>query len=224
MSGNVRRLVIPRRCNEAVDQPLSPAEEAAMIAGATEKIGELLEILRVDHRADHNTRETPSRVARMLVKELMRGRFSPPPAITEFENFEGYDHLLVTGPIDVRSTCAHHLMPIYGHAFIGVLPSRDGKVIGLSKYDRIVEHFAARLQIQEELVKQIGNHLVATTQPRGLAVRVSAVHMCKTHRGVRASHASRMVNMALYGELLTEPALKNEFLAECAALERGTRH
>jgi GTP cyclohydrolase IA len=191
------------------------------IVALQEKIGELFDVLLIDHRNDHNTRETPGRVARMMVRELLRGRFSAPPEITEFENAEGFDHLIVTGPIAVRSTCAHHLMPIYGHAFVGALPSADGRIIGLSKYDRIVDHFAARLQIQEELVKQIGQHLVEVTAPRGLAVRISAVHMCKTHRGVRASHRSRMVNSAYYGELATDRALQGQFLQECVALERG---
>ena len=114
-----------------------------------------------------------------------------PPRLTDFDNAQRYDQLIVVGPIEVRSLCAHHLMPIYGSAFIGVLPDPDGRIIGLSKYDRVVENFAARLQIQEELVKQIGNFLVEQTQPRGLAVRISAVHMCKTHRGVRAPRAGR---------------------------------
>ena len=97
--------------------------------------------------------------------------------------------------------CAHHMMPIYGAAYIGILPSADGKIIGLSKYDRIVEYFASRLQIQEELVKQIGQYIMDMTSPRGLAVRISAVHMCKTQRGVRASHRSRMVNTYYWGEM-----------------------
>jgi GTP cyclohydrolase IA len=223
MSATVRRLIVSRRCNEAVEMPLDSAEESNMIASASAKISELLEILRIDHRNDHNTRETPQRVAKMLVTELMRGRFSPPPKITDFDNAENYDHLIVTGPLDVRSTCAHHLMPISGHAFIGVLPAAGGKVIGLSKYDRIVDHFSARLQIQEELVKQIGKFILETTKPQGLAVRVSAVHMCKTHRGVRARNDSRMVNTALYGEFLTNNALKMEFIQECTALEQGLR-
>jgi GTP cyclohydrolase IA len=152
----------------------------------------------------------------------MRGRYEAPPRITEFENAQGFDQLIVTGPVDLRSTCAHHLMPIYGNAYIGVLPSAEGKIIGLSKYDRIVDYFASRLQIQEELVKQIGQHIVDLTAPRGLAVRISAVHMCKTHRGVRAGHNSRMVNTAYYGEIATDPQLKSQFLQECIALERGS--
>ena len=219
MTRNVHRLIIPRRGNEAVEVPLEPIEEAAMIAGAAKKIGELLEILRIDHANDHNTRDTPMRVAKMYVQELLRGRFAPLPTLTEFENAENYDQLIVTGPIELRSVCAHHLMPIYGHCFIGTLPTAEGKIIGLSKYDRVVDHFAARFQIQEEMAKQIAEFLAAATRPRGLAVRVSAVHMCKTHRGVKASHRSRMVNTVFLGALQNDPALKQEFLQECHALE-----
>jgi GTP cyclohydrolase I len=114
-------------------------------------------------------------------------------------------------------------MPIYGSAFIGVLPAPDGKLMGLSKYDRIVDYFSARLQIQEELVQQIANFISEKTQPLGLAVRISAVHMCKTHRGIRAAHDSRMVNTAFYGELLTNQAMKAMFLQECSSLESGSR-
>jgi GTP cyclohydrolase IA len=218
---SIHKLIIPRRANESIETPLDAAEEAAMIAAATQKFGELLDILRIDHRNDHNTCDTPGRVAKMYVQEFLRGRFAAPPAITDFDNAERYDQLIVTGPIDVRSICAHHLMPIYGCAYVGILPAREGKIIGLSKYDRVVGHFAARFQIQEELVKQIGNFIVETTSPRGLAVRISAVHMCKTHRGVRAPHAGRMVNTAYYGVMQDDPALKSEFLQECLGLERN---
>jgi len=127
-----------------------------MKAAAAEKIGELLEILGIDHRNDHNTRDTPTRVAKMFVEELLCGRFNEPPTITEFDNVGNTDQLIITGPIEMRSMCAHHMMPIYGSVYFGILPAADGKIIGLSKYDRIVHHFSARLQIQEELVRQIG--------------------------------------------------------------------
>ncbi|HLM38826.1 MAG TPA: GTP cyclohydrolase I, partial [Microvirga sp.] len=166
---------------------MAQADREAMIAAAAQKVEELFDVLRIDHRNDHNTRETPLRVAKMFVEEILQGRYTAPPRITEFDNAQAYDQLIVTGPLEIRSMCAHHLMPIYGHAVIGILPAADGKIIGLSKYDRIVEYFASRLQIQEELVKQIGQYIMDATKPRGLAVRVSAVHMCKTQRGVRAS-------------------------------------
>lgn len=221
MNFQPRNALRPRLCNEAVEG-VGDEERAAMTALAAAKIGELFDVLRIDHESDHNTRGTPGRVARMLVDEILRGRYTAPPDVTEFENVDGYDQLIVTGPINVRSTCAHHLMPIYGQAWIGVLPAPGGKLVGLSKYDRIVEYFSARLQIQEELVNQIGQYICDTTRPRGLAIRMSAVHMCKTHRGVRSSHRSRMVNCCYFGEMAEDSGLKSQFLQECLALESGS--
>jgi GTP cyclohydrolase I len=221
MNFHTRDLGLPKLCNEALDQPVGEAEQASMITAAAQKVEELFDILRIDHRNDHNTRDTPQRVAKMFVEEILQGRFAAPPKITEFDNAQAYDQLIVTGPIELRSMCAHHLMPIYGHATIGILPAADGKIIGLSKYDRIVDYFASRLQIQEELVKQIGQYIMDMTSPRGLAVRISAVHMCKTQRGVRASHRSRMVNTYYWGEMATSAELKQEFLQECATLDQA---
>lgn len=221
MNINVHRLIVSHRSNAALEAPLEPLEEAAMIDAVARKLSDVLDILRIDHRNDHNTRDTPTRVAKMYVCELLRGRFQAPPKITDFENVEDCDQMIVTGPLEIRSTCAHHLMPIYGHACIGILPAIGGKIIGLSKYDRIVDHFSSRFQIQEELVKQIGNFIIGATKPRGLAVRISAVHMCKTQRGVRAGHESRMVNSAFYGDFLTDEGLKLDFQQECRALENN---
>ena len=207
--------------NRELDCPLTVEQKASMIDDATTKLSELLDILRIDHRRDHITRDTPRRVARMYVEELLAGRFEAPPAITEFDTTESFEEMIVTGPIELRSTCAHHLMPIYGTAIIGIVPSADGRLIGLSKYDRVVQHFARRFQTQEELVNQIGRFLMDMTAPRGLAVRIKAVHMCKTHRGVLASHASNMISSAYFGELKTNERMKAEFLQESLGLERG---
>lgn len=220
MKSAALRFNTARRCNEALPSSLDDAERALMMAQAAVKIEELFDVLRIDHRNDHNTMETPARVAKMFVEEILRGRYAAPPKITEFENAQAYDQLIVTGPIEVRSTCAHHLMPIFGCAYVGILPAKDGRIIGLSKYDRIVDYFASRLQIQEELVKQIGQYIMEMTSPRGLAIRVSAVHMCKTQRGVKATTASRMINSAFFGAMQEDQALKNEFLQECLSLER----
>jgi GTP cyclohydrolase IA len=220
MTAKVHQLNIARLGNEAVDAPLSPADKTAMTTAVARKVEELFEVLEIDYRVDHNTRDTPGRVARMLIDETLRGRYESLPAITESENVALYDQLIVVGPIDLRSTCAHHLMPIYGHAIIGILPQKDGKIIGLSKYDRIVDYFASRLQIQEELVMQIANYIEEVSRPRGLAVRISAVHMCRTHRGVRTSHDGRMVSSAFFGELRDSPETKGQFLLECQGLER----
>jgi GTP cyclohydrolase I len=216
----LHRLSRARRANEALDCAATSAEREAMMAAAAKTIEELFDVLQIDHRNDHNTRGTPQRVAKMFVEELLQGRYAAPPSITEFENALGFDDLIVTGPIELRSTCAHHLMPIYGHAYIGVLPAADGRIIGLSKYDRIVDYFASRLQIQEELVKQIGEYVVTKTAPRGVAVRLSATHMCRSHRGVRTSLRNRMVTTAYFGAIADSTELKQEFQRECLALER----
>ncbi|MBV9835193.1 MAG: GTP cyclohydrolase I [Alphaproteobacteria bacterium] len=207
--------------NRDLETPLTVEQRSAMIDAVAVKMTEVLDILRIDHREDPNTRDTPRRVAKMYVEELLAGRFSAPPKITEFATTQNFDELIVTGPIEVRTTCAHHLMPIYGTAIVGIMPSADGRLIGLSKYDRVVQHFARRFQVQEELVNQIGEYLVDVTKPRGLAVRIKAVHMCKTHRGVNATHASQMVSSAYFGELKTNDRLKSEFLQECLGLERS---
>ena len=209
--------------NSNLARPLSAVERGRMVQAAAVKIAELLNVLQVDHQSDHNTRDTPDRVARMLVNETMRGRYTSLPELTTFENASGSKELIVTGPIDVRSTCAHHLMPIYGRAYVGVLPSATGAVIGLSKYDRVVDHFSSRLQIQEELTHQIGAYLMDQTHPIGIAVRISAVHMCKTHRGVRASHDSRMVTSSYFGAAFEEQRTRAEFLQECALLEQSAK-
>jgi GTP cyclohydrolase I len=208
----------PALGNEAVEPSLSPGERDAMTRAAAGKIEELLDILLVDRRNDPNTRETADRVARMLVCETMRGRFSEPPSMTDFDNRLSYQGMIVTGPIELRSTCAHHLMPIRGEAFIGILPSPGGKVLGLSKYDRIVDHFAGRLQTQEELTQQIGDYIWRETSPLGVAVRISAVHMCRTHRGVRA-HGGRMATSVYLGRFGVDATAKEEFLRECASVE-----
>ena len=215
MSEKILQLRRPRRANDSLVEPLTAAERAAMIEAAAGQLEELFHVLRIDHRDDHNTRDTPRRVAKMLVEETLAGRFSSPPKITTFDNAQAFEGMIVTGPIEVRSTCAHHLMPIYGEAHIGILPSASGRIVGLSKYDRVVDHFSRRLQIQEELTQQIGLHLMDLTAPRGLAVRISATHMCKTHRGIRASHQSRMVTFCYLGEFSSDPLLRREFTREC---------
>ena len=221
MNFHTRDLNLARFCNEALDQPLTEAERDMMIARPRGR-WKNCSISCASITGTITTRgRHPSAWPRCMLRRLLEGRFTAPPKITEFDNAQAYDQLIVTGPIELRSMCAHHMMPIYGAAYIGILPSADGKIIGLSKYDRIVEYFAARLQIQEELVKQIGQYIMDMTSPRGLAVRISAVHMCKTQRGVRASHRSRMVNTYYWGEMASDAALKSEFLQECTSLDRA---
>ena len=220
MSEKILHLHRPLRGNEALPAALTAGERSAMINAAAIQVEELFHVLRVDYRNDHNTRDTPRRVAKMFVEEMLAGRFSPAPRITTFDNAEGFEGMIVTGPIEVRSTCAHHLMPIIGEVHIGILPSATGRIVGLSKYDRIVDHFSRRLQIQEELTQQIGLHLFKLTEPKGIAVRISATHMCKTHRGVQAPHESKMVTFTYLGDFSGDPTLRQEFSRECTPAAR----
>src|SRR3954454_11800850 len=94
----------PRLCNEALEPALTSAETEAMVAAAATKLEELFDVLQIDHRNDHNTRDTPHRVARMYVHEMLQGRYSAPPEISEFDNAQGFDNLIVSGPLELRST------------------------------------------------------------------------------------------------------------------------
>src|SRR6478752_5970395 len=115
MGTTIHRLRRVQLGNGTAEGRQGEAERSAMICAAAEKLAELFDILQIDHLDDHNTRDTPGYVA--------------PPRITDFDNAQAFDQLIVTGPIELRSTCAHHMMPIYGHAFVGALPSADGRII-----------------------------------------------------------------------------------------------
>jgi len=194
--------------NEPLDAP-SP-EAMTTIRQAVETAAEgLLDALHIDWRRDPNTRETPSRVARMLVDETQRGRFHPRPKLTVFPNTRQLDELYTVGPITVRSTCSHHLVPILGHAWIGVIPSDT--LIGLSKFHRLTEWVMARPQIQEEAAVQLADEIESLIQPQGLGVVVKAEHLCCTWRGVRDG-GSEMVTSIMRGALRDNPAARAEFM------------
>lgn len=170
----------------------------------------LLDALLIDTRTDHNTRGTAKRMAKMYVTEVMRGRFYPPPEITDFPNVSNLDELYVTGPITVRSMCSHHFVPIVGRAWIGVLPSE--RVIGLSKFNRITDWIMRRPQIQEEATVQLADFIENAIKPRGLAVVVKATHLCMTWRGVQ-DDAATMTTSVMRGMLRDSDSLRAEFLS-----------
>jgi GTP cyclohydrolase IA len=179
----------------------------------------VLQSLVIDIEGDHNTTDTAERVAKMFVREVFAGRYQPMPAITEFPNAERLNEVLIVGPITVRSACSHHLCPILGKVWIGILPREDSQLIGLSKYARLTEWVMNRPQIQEEAVIQLANTLEQKVQPRGLAIVIEADHMCMSWRGVKDMDAS-MTNSVMRGEFLTDPTLRREFLS---LLSKGTR-
>lgn len=167
----------------------------------------VLDALVIDTDNDHNTQETAKRVAKMFVHETFGGRYVPMPRVTSFPNM-GYKSLYTSGPISIRSTCAHHFQNIVGKCWIGVLP--EDEVIGLSKFNRIVHHIAERPQIQEEMTTQIAEELIKYAKTPNIAVIVKAEHHCMTHRGVR-EHESDMTTAIMRGAFDSHAPLKKEF-------------
>jgi GTP cyclohydrolase I len=195
--------------NHNISQYIQDGELDELVAEVAEKFHDVLESLVIDTANDHNTTGTAYRVAKMFVNEVFYGRYHPAPKITDFPNVTSYDNLYMTGPITIRSTCAHHFQPIVGKCWVGVFPGET--VIGLSKFNRIVDWVASRPQIQEEMSVQIADEIEKITHAPGVAVIVKAEHMCMTHRGVK-EHESEMTTSIMRGQFRTDKALKDEFL------------
>jgi len=176
---------------------------------------DVLDALVIDTENDHNTHDTAKRVAKMYIREIFAGRFNSRPTITSFPNM-GYKSLYTSGPISIRSTCAHHFQNIVGNAWIGIIPEEE--VIGLSKFNRLVHHIAERPQIQEEMTTDIANELVRFAKTPNVAVVVKAEHHCMTHRGVK-EHESDMTTAIMLGAFNEDPALKKEFYDICLSMK-----
>lgn len=176
------------------------------------RMQEVLHALVIDTESDHNTADTARRVAKMFVGEVFRGRYERAPAATAFPNVSQLNELMVVGPIRVRSACSHHLCPILGQVWIGILPSARSDLIGLSKYARLCEWVMNRPQIQEEAIVMLADELQQRVRPDGLAVVMRASHMCMHWRGVKDDGAL-MQNSVMRGAFLTNDALRREFLS-----------
>jgi len=176
------------------------------------KLQEVLRALVIDTDSDHNTQDTAKRVAKMFVREVFKGRYVPMPPVTEFPNFTRLNELMIVGPITVRSACSHHLCPIMGRVWIGLLPNEHSNLIGLSKYTRICDWIMSRPQIQEEAVTMLANELQERVQPDGLAIVMEADHFCMHWRGVKDTE-TKMTNSVMRGAFLKDPNLRREFLS-----------
>ena len=153
---------------------------------------------------------TPNRVARMF-DELTSGYHIDPEKMINGALFDvDYDEMVVVKDIDFYSLCEHHLLPFFGKAHVAYIP--NGKVIGLSKIPRIVEMFARRLQIQEQMTSQIASFLQDTLNPQGVAVVVEGAHMCSMMRGVKKENAS-MKTSKMLGVFKENNITRSEFMA-----------
>ena len=191
-----------------VASSLTADEKITLIA---DKFREIMNVLGLDLKND-SLQDTPKRLAKMYVNEIFSG-LDPRnfPRITEIENEMSYDQMVVVQNIQVLSVCEHHFQTIDGLATVAYIP--NGKVIGLSKINRVVQFFSRRPQVQERLTKQIADCLQYVLQTDHVAVHINARHYCVIARGVQDSHSSTSTS-DLRGDFKTRPETRTEFLKQ----------
>jgi len=190
--------------------PLTDKEKWQMVDKAAEAYGKFLDALGCDWRNDPNSNDTPRRVAKAYVFDLWKGRYEAMSNITAFPS-DGYDGIVQESNIPVESMCSHHHQRIGGRVSIAYVPSKDGKVIGLSKLNRIVDLFGRRGAIQEQLTVAIHNAIDKICEGNiGVAVMIDATHNCVSCRGVKHQGAS-MQTAKLSGCFLEEADARAEF-------------
>jgi GTP cyclohydrolase IA len=198
--------------NDNISAHVKPGELDELKAEVQDKMREVLAALVIDTDSDHNTNDTAQRVARMFIDEVFGGRYRAAPRVTEFPNAARLNELMIVGPVKVRSACSHHLCPILGKVWIGIMPNEHSNLIGLSKYARICDWIMSRPQIQEEAVIMLADELQVRVRPDGLAIVMEADHFCMHWRGVKDDE-SAMTNSVMRGAFLKDPNLRREFLS-----------
>lgn len=189
---------------------LSGKDKSTIIENAAKAFGEFLDALGCDWKNDPNSSNTPMRVAKAYVTDLWSGRYEPMTEVTAFPS-DGYTGIVQESNIPVTSMCSHHHQTIQGLVSIAYIPTENGKVVGLSKLNRIVEHFGRRGAIQEQLTVAIHNAVDMICEGNlGVAVMVNATHNCVSCRGVKHSGAA-MQTAKLSGCFLEEDSARSEF-------------
>lgn len=170
-----------KKANENI--PRTEEEKEEMINNAAYHYGQFLKAMGFDYEADPQSKETPKRVAKSWVKDLIIGSISEEPSLTVFPNEEKFSGIVIQSGIRVNSLCAHHNLPFYGWATVAYIP--EDFVVGLSKINRTVDFFARRLQMQESLTQQIHTFLSDKLNCKSIAVSISSKHMCCGLRGIK---------------------------------------
>ena len=181
--------------------PRTEEEKLQMIEKAAEYYGQFLNALGFDWKADAHSANTPKRVAKAWVRDLIAGSISEEPEITAFPNDEGYTGLICQTRIPVMSMCAHHSLTFSGVAHVAYIPGKekDDLVVGLSKLNRIVDFYSRRPNIQESLTKQIHDHIDRLCiGNRGVAVVVESQHNCVKCRGIKQDSVMKTSQMSGY--------------------------
>lgn len=205
ISTYLKNLILSGDCRSLNNQ-----EKESIIKAAAEAYGLFLSALGVEWENDPNSAETPLRVAKSYVNDLWKGRYELLDPVTSFPS-DNYTGLVFEGNIPIISMCSHHHREIKGKAYIAYIPTLEGRVIGLSKLNRIVEYFSRRGAIQEQLTSAIHNAVdVVCKNNQGVAVMIKASHSCVSCRGVRHEGAA-MITSKLSKSFLEEDACRKEF-------------
>jgi len=187
-------LQLKARIEDGYHRSLTDDEKWLIVGEAETAYGKFLDALGVDWRNDPNSMETPRRVAKAYVFDLWKGRYELPTDITSFPS-DGYEGIVLERDIPIVSMCSHHHQAILGKAHVAYIPGKEGKVVGLSKLNRIVEHFARRGAIQEQLTVAIHNAVNTVCEDNaGVMVIVHAGHQCVSCRGVKHQGASMVTS------------------------------
>jgi len=195
--------------NDNISEFVSKDELDLLIDEVQGKFQGVLDSLVIDTDNDPNSRDTARRLAKMYIKELMSGRYNPPPNATSFPNDsdERYEGMLVVRS-ELKSVCSHHHQPVTGVAYIGIIAAR--KLIGLSKYTRIAQWCSRRGTLQEELCNDIAREIQKATGSEDVGVYIQAVHGCCENRGIMA-HSSLTQTTVLKGAFYNDLGTKKEF-------------
>ena len=190
--------------------PRTPEEIESMISEASVHYGNFLNAMGFDYSADRQTVDTPRRVAKAWLKDLVIGSISEAPSMTVFPNEENYDGVVIQTGIPVVSMCAHHNLPFTGYASVAYVPGE--KVVGLSKLNRVVDWFSRRPQMQESLTQQIHAFLSEQMSCKSVAVSIAAKHMCCSNRGIK--HPTSTMTTNKFSGVFMEPSnmIRDEFL------------
>jgi GTP cyclohydrolase IA len=197
MTGRIRRL--------SESPPVGQFDHERVVAA----VREILAGIGEDPDRD-GLRDTPERVARAYA-EMFAGLRQDPESVLATTFDLGHDEMVLVKDIEVRSMCEHHLVPFFGVAHVGYIPSHDGRITGLSKLARLVDVFARRPQVQERMTTQVADALMRILEPRGVIVVVECEHLCMSMRGIRKPGASTITS-AVRGQL-RDPATRAEAMS-----------
>jgi GTP cyclohydrolase I len=197
-----------KKANE--NKPRTSEEIEEMINNASIHYGQFLNAMGFDYESDPQTIDTPTRVAKAWLKDLIIGSISEEPSMTVFPNEENYDGVVIQTGIPVVSMCAHHNLPFTGYASVAYVPGKN--VVGLSKLNRIVDFYSRRPQMQESLTQQIHQFLSEKLECGSVAVSISSKHMCCSNRGIK--HPTSVMTTNKFSGVFMESGnlIREEFL------------